>query len=135
MKRLILILLVLFTTSLAYSGKEPEPVKAPATDTVTIPRAEMEKYLAQMKRDKLLIEELQKNRTSLAASNLSLKDKVRDLELQLAEDKGIFVGANIGAPLGGDGIVMYDLGKYGIYSLVGYHSTFHLDLGFMVKIK
>jgi hypothetical protein len=134
-KRLILIVSVLFITSLAYSGKDPKIVEKVDSDTVCIPKAELNEYLARIKKDKETIEELQKQRTELAASNISLRERVNQLELQAAGGRGVYIGANAGIPFGADAMVFYNLGKWGIYSLAGYHKAFHIDIGIGIRAK
>ena len=73
---------------------------------------------------------------TLLAENVALQAENQALKNQLERERnGLFIGGNIGYPWGGDALIMYKLNKSGIYSTVGYHSVFHIDIGFMRRIK
>ena len=78
----------------------------------------------------------QKYMSDLLTENVMLQSENQELKNQLEKEKnGLFIGGNVGYPWGGDAIVMYKLNKSGIYSTVGYHSVFHIDIGYMRRIK
>jgi hypothetical protein len=72
----------------------------------------------------------------LLAENVALQAENDSLQKQLERSKkGLFIGANVGLPLGGDAIIMYQFNKSGVYSQVGYQDGFNINIGYMRKIK
>ena len=82
------------------------------------------------------ITEAQKYMDELLTENVALQAENQALKNQLEREKnGLFIGGNLGYPWGGDALIMYKMNKNGIYSTVGYHSVFHIDIGYMRRIK
>ena len=82
------------------------------------------------------ITKAQKYMNELLTENVKLQSENQALKNQLEKEKtGLFLGANAGYPWGGDALIMYKLNKSGIYSTAGYHGVFHIDIGYMRKIK
>jgi regulator of replication initiation timing len=64
----------------------------------------------------------------LLAENVALQAENNSLQKQLERSKrGLFIGANVGLPLGGDAIIMYQFNKSGVYSQVGYQDGFNIN--------
>jgi hypothetical protein len=72
----------------------------------------------------------------LLAQNVALQAENDSLKKQLERSKkGLFIGGNVGLPLGGAAIIMYQFNKSGVYSQVGYQDGFNINIGYMQKIK
>jgi hypothetical protein len=72
----------------------------------------------------------------LLTENVALQAENDSLKKQLERSKkGLFIGGNVGLPLGGDAIIMYQFNKSGVYSQVGYQDGFNINIGYMRKIK
>jgi hypothetical protein len=72
----------------------------------------------------------------LLAENVALQAENDSLKKQLERSKkGLFIGGNVGLPLGGDAIILYQFNKSGVYSQVGYQDGFNINIGYMRKIK
>lgn len=72
----------------------------------------------------------------LIVENTVLMAEKQALEEQLNKyKKGLFIGGNVGLPLGGDAIIMYQFNKSGVYSQLGYQDGFNINIGYMRKIK
>lgn len=72
----------------------------------------------------------------LLAANVALQSENQVLKQQLERSKkGLFLGGNVGLPLGGDAIIMYQFNKSGVYSQVGYQDGFNINIGYMRKLK
>jgi len=107
-----------------------------AEEMVEVPRSELEEYLARMEKDEQTITELRQEKYQLMTEVSSLEAENGALEVEVERLRtGLFVGANVGYPWGGNALILYKLGKYGVYSLVGYHRAFHIDIGIMGRIK
>ena len=107
-----------------------------AEEMIEVPRSELEEYLARMEKDEQTITELRQEKYQLMTEVSSLEAENGALEVEVERLRtGLFVGANVGYPWGGNALILYKLGKYGVYSLVGYHRAFHIDIGIMGRIK
>ncbi len=72
----------------------------------------------------------------LLTENVALQAENDSLKKQLERSKkGLFIGGNVGLPLGGDAIILYQFNKSGVYSQVGYQDGFNINIGYMRKIK
>jgi len=109
---------------------------AAAEEMIEVPRSELEEYLARMEKDEQIITELRQEKYRLMTEVSSLEAENSVLHAEIAQLRtGLFVGANVGYPWGGNALILYKLGKYGVYSLVGYHRVFNIDIGIMGQIK
>ena len=117
----LLISIIFSTFSPAFTQEEPE--------YVLVEREKLEAL-----RDWII--EAQRYMNELLAENVKLQSENQVLKTQLDKEKtGLFLGANVGYPWGGDALIMYKLNKSGIYSTVGYHGNFHIDIGYMRRVK
>jgi len=72
----------------------------------------------------------------LVTENTALMSEKQALEKQLSQyKKGLFIGGNVGLPLGGDAIIMYQFNKSGVFSQIGYQDGFNINIGYMRKVK
>jgi len=109
---------------------------AAAEEMIEVPRSELEEYLARMEKDEQIIKELRQEKYRLMTEVSSLEAENRALEIEVERLRtGLFIGGNIGFPWGGNVMVLYKLNKYGIYSAVGYHKVFHIDVGLIRRVK
>jgi len=120
MKVLSIVLFWLILSSFAFA-EEPE--------YVIVEKAKMEEIRDWIIGAQAYMKALLDENVALQAENDMLKDQLQ------RERNGLFVGGNFGYPLGGDAVILYKLNKSAIYSLVGYHSVFHIDIGFVRRIK
>jgi len=82
------------------------------------------------------IKQAQTYMNQLMTENVALQAENNSLKKQLERSKkGLFIGGNIGLPLGGDAIIMYQFNKSGVYSQVGYQDGFNINIGYMRKVK
>ena len=117
----VLFLLILFSFSTVFAQEQNPYVK--------IEREKLEAIRDWIINAQAYMKTLLEENVKLQAENQALKNQLE------REKNGLFIGGNVGYPWGGDAIVMYKLNKNGIYSTVGYHSVFHIDIGFMRRIK
>ena len=87
-------------------------------------------------RMKTWIRDSQKYMDELLAENAALQAENSALRAQLESyKKGLFIGGNIGLPLGGDAMVLYQFNKSGIYTLAGYNNGWNIHIGYVRKVK
>ena len=87
-------------------------------------------------RMKTWIRDSQKYMDELLAENAALQAENSALRAQLESYKrGLFIGGNIGFPLGGDAMVLYQFNKSGIYTFAGYNNGWNINIGYLRKVK
>jgi len=89
-----------------------------------------------LERMKVWIQDSQKYMDELLTENAALQAENSALKAQLESyKKGLFIGGNIGLPLGGDAMVLYQFNKSGIYTFAGYNNGWNINIGYVRKVK
>lgn len=104
-------------------------------EEISIPREELEEYLQRMEKDRETIKKLQEE-------NISLQQRIQECLLQInASQKessgqiGIYIGADVTYPLGGNAIIMYKFQEWGLYGIGGYNNGFNIGVGAIFKMR
>ena len=105
------------------------------SEMVPIPREELEEYLSRMEKDRETIRELQEK-------NVALQLQVQEYLLQInasrkesSDQIGIYIGADVTYPLGGNAIIMYKFKEWGLYGIGGYNQGFNIGAGAIFKMR
>jgi len=101
----------------------------PADEYVLVKKEFLERMKAWIKDSQKYMDELLAENAVLQVENSALKDQLESYK------RGLFIGGNIGLPLGGDAMVLYQFDKNGIYSLAGYNNGWNINIGYMRKVK
>ena len=101
----------------------------PADEYVLVKKEFLERMKAWIKDSQKYMDELLAENAVLQVDNSALKDQLESYK------RGLFIGGNIGLPLGGDAMVLYQFDKNGIYSLAGYNNGWNINIGYMRKVK
>jgi len=118
---ILMVLVILLSSSVVFAQEEPK--------YILVEREKLEALRNWVIDSQKYMDELLTENVALQAENQALKNQLE------REKNGLFIGGNVGYPWGGDAMIMYKLNKNGIYSTVGYHSVFHIDIGYMRRIK
>jgi hypothetical protein len=121
---IVLITILVFTVCVSLLSADE-----PTDEYVLVKKEFLEKIKTWIKDSQKYMDELLTENVKLQAENGALKTQLESYK------KGLFIGGNIGLPLGGDAIVLYQFGKSGIYSLAGYNKGWNIHIGYMRKVK
>ena len=118
----ILIVLVIFLSfSPLFAQEEPK--------YVLVEREKLEKMREWIVNAQKYMDELLTENVALEAENGALQAQLESYK------KGLFIGGNVGLPLGGDAMVLYQFDKNGIYTLAGYNNGWNIHIGYVRKIR
>jgi len=121
---LILIVILVFTACIS-----PLSADEPADEYVLVKKEFLERMKTWIKDSQKYMDELLNENVALQAENEALKAQLESYK------KGLFIGGNVGLPLGGDAMVLYQFNKSGIYTLAGYNNGWNINIGYMRKVK
>jgi len=129
MRRIIFCLFVILTMMVCIGMVKADNSIKKTSEYVLIKREKMLEIQAWITQEVAYMDQLLAENVALQAENDSLKKQLE------RSKKGLFIGGNVGLPLGGDVIIMYQFNKSGVYSQVGYQDGFNINIGYMRKIK
>lgn len=121
---ILLITILVFTICVSLLSADE-----PTDEYVLVNKEFLEKIKTWIKDSQKYMDELLTENVKLQAENGALKAQLESYK------KGLFIGGNIGLPLGGDAMVIYQFGKSGVYSLTGYNNGWNIHIGYMRKVK
>jgi hypothetical protein len=101
----------------------------PADEYVLVKKEFLERMKTWIRDSQKCMDELLAENTALQAENSALKAQLESYK------RGLFIGGNVGLPLGGDAIVLYQFDKSGIYTFAGYNNGWNINIGYMRKVK
>ena len=119
---LIVIIMTFAFTSLVSADE-------PADEYVLVKKEFLEKMKTWIRDSQKYIDELLTENAALQVENNALKTQLESYK------RGLFIGGNIGLPLGGDAMVLYQFNKSGIYTFAGYNNGWNINIGYMRKVK
>ncbi len=129
MRRIIFCLFVVLTMMVCIGMvKADDSLKNPS-EYVLVKKEKLLEIQAWINQAVAHMEQLLEENVALQAENDSLQKQLE------RSKKGLFLGGNVGLPLGGDAIIMYQFNKSGVYSQLGYQDGFNINIGYMRKIK
>jgi len=129
MKRMMFFLAIIMIFSLCIIAVKADEDFIEAGEYVIVKKETLREISAWIKQAQAYMNQLMTENVVLQAENDSLKKQLEQSK------KGLFIGGNVGLPLGGDAIIMYQFNKSGVYSQVGYKDGFNINIGYMWKIK
>jgi hypothetical protein len=126
-KIFFLVMVMIFTVCIMTVKADEDFIEA--GEYVIVKKETLREIYAWTKQAQEYMNQLLTENVALQAENDSLKKQLE------RSKKGLFIGGNVGLPLGGDAIIMYQFNKSGVYSQVGYQDGFNINIGYMRKIK
>jgi hypothetical protein len=129
MRRIIFCLFVVLTMMVCIGMVKADDSIKKQSEYVLVKKEKMLEIQAWITQAVAYMDQLLAQNVALQAENDSLKKQLE------RSKKGLFIGGNVGLPLGGDAIIMYQFNKSGLYSQVGYQDGFNINIGYMQKIK
>ncbi|KPJ84714.1 MAG: hypothetical protein AMS17_15775 [Spirochaetes bacterium DG_61] len=126
MKRcgIILIIILVFTACISLLSADE-----PADEYVLVKKEFLERMKAWIQESQRYMDELLMENAALQTENGALKAQLESYK------KGLFIGGNIGLPLGGDAMVLYQFERSGVYSLAGYNNGWNIHIVYVKKVK
>lgn len=112
------------------------PMAMTADDSERLELCEKLLYRAneQIKADKEELARLYVMLQAVIADNTMFQLENDNLIKEISRHKGLYVGANITLPIGGNAILMYKFNKLGVYAIGGYNYHTNIGLGLLYKL-
>jgi hypothetical protein len=129
MRRKIFFLVMVMIFTICIMAVKADDDFMDAGKYVIVKKETLKKIYAWMEQANAYMNQLLNENVVLQAENDSLQKQLE------RSKKGLFIGGNVGLPLGGDAIIMYQFNKSGVYSQVGYQDGFNINIGYMRKVK